>query len=80
MGHTAVRGLFVDVLAESLVDSRLGSFFGLFNPGIWRLISRGNFDAVVLYTGYVCATFWIAIAAAKWRRTSVLFGTDAHEP
>ncbi len=57
---------------------RLGSFFGLFNPGVWRLISRGNFDAVVLYTGYLCATFWIAIAAAKWRRTNVLFGTDSH--
>lgn len=58
---------------------RLGSFFGLFNPGIWRLISRGNFDAIVLFTGYVCATFWIAIASAKWSGTSILFGTDAHD-
>jgi glycosyltransferase involved in cell wall biosynthesis len=55
------------------------SFFGLVNPTIWRLISRGKFDAVVLYTGYLCATFWIAIAAAKWNRIPVLFGTDAHE-
>src|SRR5580692_7970832 len=52
------------------------SFFGLVNPTIWRLISRGKFDAVVLYTGYLCATFWIAIAAAKWNRIPVLFGTD----
>jgi glycosyltransferase involved in cell wall biosynthesis len=58
---------------------RLGSFFGLFNPGIWRLIRHGNFDAVILYTGYVCATFWLAIAAAKASKTAVLFGTDAHE-
>jgi glycosyltransferase involved in cell wall biosynthesis len=58
---------------------RLGSFFGLFNPGIWRLISRGNFDAVVVYTGYVCATFWIAMAAAKWKGARLLFGTDAHD-
>ena len=56
-----------------------GSFCGLFNPGIWGLISRGKFDAVVLYTGYMCATFWIALAAAKWKRARVLFGTDAHE-
>lgn len=56
----------------------LGSFFGLFNPGIWRLISRRNFDAVVLFTGYMCATFWIAIAAAKWSGVPVLFGTDAY--
>jgi glycosyltransferase involved in cell wall biosynthesis len=57
--------------------SRVGSFFHLFNPGIWRLISDGKFDAVVLLTGYMCATFWIAIAAAKWNRVPVLFGTDA---
>jgi glycosyltransferase involved in cell wall biosynthesis len=58
---------------------KANSFFSLVNPTIWRLISRGKFDAVVLYTGYVCATFWIAIAAAKWNRVPVLFGTDAHE-
>jgi glycosyltransferase involved in cell wall biosynthesis len=56
-----------------------GFFFGLFNPGIWGLISRGKFDAVVLYTGYICATFWMALAAAKWERARVLFGTDAHD-
>jgi glycosyltransferase involved in cell wall biosynthesis len=32
-----------------------------------------------LYTGYLCATFWIAIGAAKWNRVPVIFGTDAHE-
>jgi glycosyltransferase involved in cell wall biosynthesis len=58
---------------------RTNSFFRFFNPGIWRLISRGNFDAIVLYTGYICATFWIALAAAKWNHVPVLFGTDAHE-
>jgi len=57
----------------------LDSFFGLFNPGIWRLISRGKFDAVVLYTGYVCATFWIALLAAKCYGARVVFGTDAHD-
>lgn len=59
--------------------SNADSFFGLVNPGIWELISEGKFDAVVLFTGYVCATFWIALAAAKWHRIPVLFGTDAHE-
>ncbi len=56
----------------------LGSFFGLFNPGIWSLIRREKFDAVVLYTGYVYATFWIALAAARMNGAVVLFGTDAH--
>ena len=55
----------------------LGSFFGLFNPGIWSLIRSGNFDAVVFYTGYVYATFWIAVLAAKLSGVPVLFGTDA---
>ena len=58
---------------------RTDSFFALINPRIWQVISRGKFDAVVLFTGYVCATFWIALAAAKWNRVPVLFGTDAHE-
>jgi glycosyltransferase involved in cell wall biosynthesis len=56
---------------------RVGSFFGLFNPGIWRLIRRGNFDAVVLFTGYIYVTFWVAIAAAQTSGIPVLFGTDA---
>jgi len=56
---------------------RIGSFFGLLNVGIWRKIRRGNFDAVVLLTGYVYATFWIAVAAAKMSSVPVLFGTDA---
>ena len=56
---------------------RIGSFFGLLNMGIWRKIRRGNFDAVVVLTGYVYATFWIALAAAKLSGVPVLFGTDA---
>ncbi|HXM93434.1 MAG TPA: glycosyltransferase family 4 protein [Candidatus Dormibacteraeota bacterium] len=53
------------------------SFFGLCNPGIWKLIRNGNYDAVVCFTGYVCATFWIACLAAKLSNTAFLFGTDA---
>src|SRR5713101_1648879 len=53
------------------------SFFGLFNPGLWKLIRRGNYDAVVSYVGYVRASFWVALAAAKLSRAAFLFGTDA---
>lgn len=60
-------------------SSKSDKFFSLFNPGIWRLASRDKSDVVVLYTGYICATFWIALMAAKWNRVPVLFGTDAHE-
>jgi glycosyltransferase involved in cell wall biosynthesis len=55
----------------------LGSFFGLFNPGIWSLIRSGKFDAVVFYTGYAYSTFWMAVAAAKLSGVPILFGTDA---
>src|SRR5262249_27440589 len=64
-------------LPNRLGKADLGSFFGLLNTGIWRLIRRGNFDAVVLYAGDGYATFWMAVAAAKASRTAVLFGTDA---
>jgi glycosyltransferase involved in cell wall biosynthesis len=52
------------------------SFFGLRNSGLWKLISEGRFDAVLCYTGYVWATFWIAYFAAKFSGTAFLFGTD----
>lgn len=55
----------------------LGRFFGLFNPGLWKLVTEGGYDAVVIYTGYVYASFWIVVAAASLRRIPLLFGTDA---
>jgi len=55
------------------------SFLGLTNPDVWSLIRKGHFDVVVMYTGYLCATFWIAMLAAKMSRTSVVFGTDASD-
>ena len=53
------------------------SFFGLFNPGLWKLIRSGNYDAVVSYVGYVRASFWVALAAAKLSNAAFIFGTDA---
>ncbi len=58
---------------------RVTSFFGLLNLEIWSLIRRGDFDAVILFTGYTCATFWIAMAALKMSGIPVLFATDAHD-
>jgi glycosyltransferase involved in cell wall biosynthesis len=56
----------------------LGGFFGLFNPGLWHLVRRREYDAVVSYTGYRCASFWIVAAAAKLSGIPFLFGTDAN--
>src|ERR1700690_1920449 len=52
------------------------SFFGLFNPSVWKLIRGGKFDAVLCFTGYRRATFWMALLAAKLSKTAFLFGTD----
>jgi glycosyltransferase involved in cell wall biosynthesis len=52
------------------------SFFGLRNPGLWKLIRNGHFDAVLCYASYTRATFWIAYFAAKFSPTAFLFGTD----
>ena len=52
------------------------SLFGLYNPGLWKLIREGHFDAVLCYTGYLRATFWISYFAAKLSHTAFLFGAD----
>jgi len=52
-------------------------FWGLFNPGLWKLIRKGNFDAVFCPTGYIRASFWITRLASKLSRSAFLFGTDA---
>ena len=51
-------------------------FFGLFNPGLWGFIRKGKFDAVVCFTGYIRASFWISFFACRLSRTAFLFGTD----
>src|SRR5215831_16450090 len=55
----------------------LGHFWGLCNPGLWKLVRQGNFDAVVIYTGYMCASFWLALFAAKSAGVPVLISTDS---
>lgn len=54
----------------------LRRFFGLINPGIWKLISAKKFDAVAVH-GYAYCSFWIAFLAAKIAGVPVLLGTDA---
>lgn len=54
------------------------SFFGLCNFGVWNLIRRRRFDAIICLTGYIRATFWIAFFAARMGGTAFLFGTDAN--
>lgn len=56
-----------------------GRFLGLLNTGLWSLVRDGDFDAVVTYTGYKYASFWIVVAATKVYGKALLFGTDAHE-
>lgn len=57
----------------------LGRFFGLLNLELYKRVRKGGFDAVVVYTGYAYASFWIAAVAAKINKTALLFGIDCHE-
>ncbi|MBD2129920.1 glycosyltransferase family 4 protein [Microcoleus sp. ZQ-A2] len=56
----------------------LGRFFGLLNLQLWSLMRKNQFDAVLIHTGYVYASFWIVAAAAKTSRTMFMFSTDAN--
>ena len=53
------------------------SFWGLRNPGLFRLIRTGKFDAVLCYLSYLCASFWISYSASQRAGTAFIFGTDA---
>ncbi len=55
----------------------LNRFLGLVNPGLWRLVGSGGYDAIVALTGYACVSFWIALVAAKLHRLPIMFQTDA---
>ncbi len=52
-------------------------FWGLYNPGLWKLVRDGNFDGVICHTGYIRASFWISYFASKLSLSAFLFGTDA---
>lgn len=66
-------------LSNQSPQPKLGKFFGLINLELWKQIKTGKFDAVVAYTGYAYASFWILVAAAKASGTALLFSTDAHD-
>ena len=53
------------------------SFLGFFNPGLWRFVRSGEYDAVLCYIGYVRASFWIGWLAAKFSKAAFIFGADA---
>ncbi len=53
------------------------SFFGLRNPGLWKFIRKGQFDALVCFVSYLRWTFWISYLAARIRGVPFIFGTDA---
>jgi len=52
------------------------SFFGLFNPALWKFIRAGRFDAVWSNLGYLQSSFWISYLAARSRGAAFLFGCD----
>ena len=64
-------------LSRKTASSNVGSFFGLWNSKLWSLIRGGSYDAVVIYTGYMCAAFWQAVLAARSRGIPVVISSDS---
>jgi glycosyltransferase involved in cell wall biosynthesis len=54
------------------------SFWALWNPGLWKLIRAGQFDAVLCYLSYRYSSFWISYFASKLTGSVFLFGCDQH--
>lgn len=54
----------------------IGRFFGLINPGLWKLVRQGRFDCLIVY-GYAYLSFWLAILSAKSARIPLILATDA---
>jgi len=64
-------------LSRKTALSNVGSLFGLWNSKLWTLIRGGSYDAVVIYTGYMCAAFWLAVLAAKSCGIPVVLSSDS---
>ena len=58
------------------VKPRLGRFWGLINPGLWKLIREGDFDAVIVF-GHPYLSCWIAFLATKLSRSALIMAYDA---
>ncbi len=63
-------------IPPKFVRLRLGSFFGLVNPGLWKLIREKRFDVVLVY-GYAYLSFWFAMLAAKFSGSGLILASDA---
>jgi glycosyltransferase involved in cell wall biosynthesis len=53
------------------------AFWGLSNPGLWKLIRTGKFDAIICYLSYWSPSFWISFFACRFSGSAFLYGTDA---
>lgn len=55
----------------------LGRFWGLVNPQLWSMVQQ--VDVVIVYTGYVYASFWLAALSAKVHGKGFIFSTDTSQ-
>ena len=53
------------------------SFFGLWNPGLWKLIRSESWDALICLTSYQRASFWLCYFATRSKGIPFFFGTDS---
>jgi hypothetical protein len=58
--------------------SKKGGFLEYVNPELAYLIYSRRFDAVIISTSYLFASFWIAMVTTKLCGAALLMVTDAH--
>src|SRR5260221_769183 len=69
-------GVQARVLANVLRGREVHPFRQL-NPGVFRAILRGRFDAIFL-SGYASPSNWLVLAAAKLTRSAIWYQSDTN--
>lgn len=72
-----LSGYDVRFVEGASVRSEPAGFFSIIAPQIWREVSRGGFDALVVH-GHTPAAALIAVAAAKWAGLPVFARGETH--
>src|SRR5215471_10186229 len=72
-----LSGYDVRFIKGAAVRNEPEGFFSIIAPQIWREVSRGGFDALVVH-GHTPAAVLIAAAAAHWARMPVFLRGETH--
>lgn len=76
-GSSQFTGYSWKVLSTQDCDTRLNGFFSVICPGVWREITRSNYDVIWLH-GYNYFGLILAFLAAKFANKRVFYRSETH--